>query len=164
MFIDCNGDNNVILSDGVTQVDYCFNKKEIIFFTKASLVTFIKKGDIKLILDFSVTDIIPTTLPIYKSTPITTLSTIKSGTLTTAIATTFSLRPTTTTLVRLDEAIQVKTDKPFYCGIRPNTTRPKKLLKIIGGSTSVKNSWPWQAFISDGRYGCGASLINREVL
>jgi len=35
--------------------------------------------------------------------------------------------------------------------------------RIVGGTPAVKNSWPWQAFITDGRSMCGASLINSQV-
>ena len=36
-------------------------------------------------------------------------------------------------------------------------------IRIVGGTDAVKNSWPWQAFITDGRSMCGASLINSQV-
>jgi len=35
--------------------------------------------------------------------------------------------------------------------------------KIVGGTEAVKNGWPWQVLISDGRSMCGASLINSQV-
>lgn len=119
------------------------------------MVSIIKKGKIKLVLDFSLVDQMPKTTP--KPTTTTRGTTERGISYTT-------LKPTTTTNVPLDTVIELESGEPFSCGVKPHiTTKPRSMLKIIGGSTSIRNSWPWQAFISDGRYGCGASLINRQV-
>ena len=47
------------------------------------------------------------------------------------------------------------------CGVRVNRN---PLLRIIGGRESEPNSWPWQVYITDGRYACGASLISKQWL
>ena len=43
--------------------------------------------------------------------------------------------------------------KPDECG-----------LKIIGGKEALPNSWPWQVFITDDAYACGASILNKNWL
>lgn len=48
------------------------------------------------------------------------------------------------------------------CGIPAIT--PTRLLKIIGGTTSTPNSWPWQVLIRTSTSICGASLINSQWL
>ncbi|RMZ97905.1 transmembrane protease serine 2 [Brachionus plicatilis] len=37
-------------------------------------------------------------------------------------------------------------------------------MRIIGGVEAVPNSWPWQAFLTDGQTMCGASLLNEQWL
>lgn len=37
-------------------------------------------------------------------------------------------------------------------------------MRIIGGVEAVPNSWPWQAFLTDGQTLCGASLLNEQWL
>jgi len=42
-------------------------------------------------------------------------------------------------------------------------------LKIVGGNTSIPNSWPWQILLveimPDGKQSaCGGSIINNEVI
>lgn len=142
-------------------MDYCSNQKDIFYFSKASMVSIIKKGKIKLVLDFSLVDRMPKTTP--KLTTTTRGRTERGISYTTTTSTTF--KPTTTTNVPLDSVIELESGEPFSCGVKPHITKkPRSMLKIIGGSTSMRNSWPWQVFISDGKYGCGASLINRQVL
>lgn len=48
------------------------------------------------------------------------------------------------------------------CGI-PAISPDLSELKIVGGKEPVKNSWPWQVYITDNEYSCGASLINNQV-
>jgi secreted trypsin-like serine protease len=36
--------------------------------------------------------------------------------------------------------------------------------KIVGGSNAEYGQYPWQAFISDNNFVCGASLINNQWL
>ncbi len=38
------------------------------------------------------------------------------------------------------------------------------LEKIVGGSNAAVGQYPWQAYIYDGKYMCGASLINSQWL
>lgn len=38
------------------------------------------------------------------------------------------------------------------------------LSKIVGGTESPRGQYPWQAFITDGSYLCGAALINTQWL
>lgn len=49
------------------------------------------------------------------------------------------------------------------CGVP--VVKPNEMgLKIVGGFEVRKNSWPWQAYITDNSVSCGASLINDEWL
>ncbi|XP_076326318.1 serine protease hepsin-like [Tachypleus tridentatus] len=49
------------------------------------------------------------------------------------------------------------------CGIRPLTASFRK--RIVGGRSSSSGSWPWQvALYRDGKYQCGAVLINDQWL
>ena len=38
------------------------------------------------------------------------------------------------------------------------------MIRIVGGIESTPNSWPWQAFLTDDRFMCSASLINNYWL
>ncbi|XP_022246562.1 serine protease nudel-like [Limulus polyphemus] len=49
------------------------------------------------------------------------------------------------------------------CGIRPVTASFRK--RIVGGRSSSSGSWPWQvALYRDGKYQCGAVLVNDQWL
>merc|ERR1719245_2695650 len=52
------------------------------------------------------------------------------------------------------------------CGVSASQYPPNEtgLSRIVGGFTANQHSWPWQAFITDNNYACGASLINNQWL
>jgi hypothetical protein len=55
----------------------------------------------------------------------------------------------------------------IVCGLQ--TIKSNLQLKVIGGTTSIKNSWPWQVslqlnYSSGLDHDCGGSIINKEVL
>jgi hypothetical protein len=72
---------------------------------------------------------------------------------TTSNSTTTTITTTTTTTTASQATCGVPSIAPIETGIR-----------IVGGIEAVKNSWPWQAFLTDGSFMCGASLINNNWL
>lgn len=60
--------------------------------------------------------------------------------------------------------IETSTSANSNCGvpgIRPDETN---LDKVVGGTPAIPKSWPWQVLLTDYRFICGGSLINKQVL
>lgn len=98
----------------------------------------------------AVTAIINLTVP----SSITTKTT--SSTTTTSTTTT-----STTTISTTTKSTTNASSNTYSCGVA--SVQPKMSdTRIVGGVEASPNSWPWQVYITDSKYMCGATLINKD--
>lgn len=152
--IRCTGENNLILTDGnnVT-IDYCSIQSGFAYYSESQWIGIIKKGKVKFKFKFGKVNVSP--VQVFSKLPTTT-------TLSTTLSSTKKTRNTYT----LDNQLSTKPQKTLFlaiCGKRSMHPKQENFLRIIGGGPAEPNIWPWQAYITDGRYTCGASLINDQV-
>ncbi len=100
------------------------------------------------------------TYRIIKTTNTTTIRPITTTTTTTFLTGVTTVNPfvtttTTASSVFTTQSSQTACGVPFYS---PNDAS----IRIIGGQESVPHSFPWQVYITDDSFICGASLINNN--
>lgn len=44
------------------------------------------------------------------------------------------------------------------------TVMPIEQIRIVGGFEAIPHSWPWQVYITDDTFVCGASIIDNRWL
>lgn len=166
--LDCNHarrTNNLILrdSDGL-EFDYCaslpFDSTVTTFETTARYVEVIKLGKVKLNFQLTLPKV---TEPTEPSTTPTTTTTPRP---TNPPTTTTTSRPTEpSTPVPTIFTTTIPSDNNRQCGIpKIQPDESGLLFRIVGGKDAAPNSWPWQVYITDGNYLCGASLIDNQWL
>lgn len=150
--IDCNGKNNFRLSDDEgLDYDYCgSDATEMPLYSNSKWISVIKEGKVDLKMKF-------TRIKVSKNTTTgqpTTSTIVQSTTKPTSVGSTTPISQSSTIAPPQNS-----------CGvpvITPNLDG--RTFKIIGGNEAVPNSWPWQAYITDGNAECGATLINNQWL
>lgn len=137
-----------LLDESGKSYDYCQNgsNRDFMFFSSnSSWIEIHKKGNVILTLTVQVLKI-----PGLETTTV-------NPEMNTTLPSTYN--PYTTSI-----ASTISTPAPFnsFCG-RSAVKPYQDSYKIVGGLTAIKNSWPWQAAIYDGRTFCGATLISDRV-
>lgn len=145
--INCNGRNNLILKDAAGKTfDYCASAQEssFTFTSNSDYVGIIKQGKTLAYFSISLTTegnvVVPTNPPTAPST------------------------------VPTNPPVDQSTPPPVVvnqgqCGVpQLANNREGLMFKIVGGTDVTPGAWPWQVYISDGNYICGATLINNQWL
>lgn len=154
--INCNGENNLIFLAPDLNIDYCldyafdpFFDGDFSFISDYPSVSIIRKG--KINLKFTL-ELVP------RITPPPINGTFENATFTNypdtfANATFENMQTTQSTNM---------TSAPRTCGRAAIEPTFRENLRIVNGITVNPNSWPWQVYMSDGNYQCGAALIETD--
>ncbi len=143
--MNCDGgENNLILVDADSNtVDYCLNRSDFLFYSSSKWIGIVKKGKVEFSFELRKVEAIPNYGNKFVKLPKTTKAP--------------DVKKSVTTTQEANNLAQ----KMFTCGESFSTK--KSALRIIGGKPADAMAWPWQAYITDGMFTCGASLIADQV-
>ena len=141
--INCNRGNLIITDEDQNAVDFCKNRKMINFETSQKWIGIVKIGETNFSFKFKV----------HNANYTKNFTSIPS--ITKKFSEHTNLKENAI-LNKIKEILPLPND----CGasfIMPT-------LRIIGGKPAKPHSWPWQVYLTDGQYSCGASLLNKKVI
>jgi len=162
--IQCNRRNNLILKDADGKTfDYCASSQQSAFtFTSNSdWVGIIKQGKTRAFFNISLINQgnLPVTNVPTSSTEATTRPVVQT------LPTEATTRPVVQTTTLTEQSTPPNVVNQGQCGVpQIENNREGLMFKIVGGTDVTPGAWPWQVYISDGSYICGATLINNQWL